>query len=324
MPSTRVLITAYSNRNEAISVKEKLASSPFQQVIQKIDPQARLLREWMLKGGVSAQVTAIKFERANGKIETVVIRQHGAVDLAHNPHIATDEFKLLNILHTGGIKVPLPYFADESCEILPSPYIVIVFIEGETVFAPSDISSYVTQAADQLSRLHRTYWAGINFLTTPDYSTWFRDRPAKLDDSIGEGQIRDVLEAGWGSITNNPMTLLHGDYWPGNLLWKDEQLVAVIDWEDAAHGDPLQDLAKARLELLWALGDDAMHQFTNTYLQLTTLDSRSLPYWDLCAALRPAFKLSAWVDDAAEQQIMRDKLRTFAVQAIAKIGNDES
>ena len=29
---------------------------------------------------------------------------------------------------------------------------------------------------------------------------------------------------------NRPV-LLHGDFWPGNILWRDGRLVAVIDWE---------------------------------------------------------------------------------------------
>ena len=32
----------------------------FAQVLQKIDPQSKLLRAWALKGGVSAQVTALE------------------------------------------------------------------------------------------------------------------------------------------------------------------------------------------------------------------------------------------------------------------------
>jgi aminoglycoside phosphotransferase (APT) family kinase protein len=37
------------------------------------------------------------------------------------------------------------------------------------------------------------------------------------------------------------LSLLHGDYWPDNTLWRDGRLVCVIDWEDAALGDPLAD-----------------------------------------------------------------------------------
>ena len=35
-----------------------------------------------------------------------------------------------------------------------------------------------------------------------------------------------------------PHRLLHGDYWPGNVLWQQGRLAAVLDWEDAALGGP--------------------------------------------------------------------------------------
>ncbi len=43
--------------------------------------------------------------------------------------------------------------------------------------------------------------------------------------------------------------LLHGDLWPGNVLWQDGRLVAVVDWEDGAVGAPLIDVASARGDL---------------------------------------------------------------------------
>ena len=48
--------------------------------------------------------------------------------------------------------------------------------------------------------------------------------------------------------------LLHGDYWPGNVLWNGRRLVGVVDWEEACIGDPIADVAIARLDMLWAFG----------------------------------------------------------------------
>ena len=45
--------------------------------------------------------------------------------------------------------------------------------------------------------------------------------------------IRDALEAVWPLGSRNADKLMHGDYWPGNTLWKDGRLVGIIDWEDA-------------------------------------------------------------------------------------------
>jgi aminoglycoside phosphotransferase (APT) family kinase protein len=88
--------------------------------------------------------------------------------------------------------------------------------------------------------------------------------------------------------------LLHGDFWPGNLLWNDGELVGVLDWEEAEIGDPLVDVAVSRLDLLWAFGEEAMDTFTRRYRKQTRLDWRNLARWDLLVALRPMSNLERW------------------------------
>ncbi|MGA7669792.1 MAG: hypothetical protein WBW04_05180, partial [Nitrolancea sp.] len=86
-------------------------------LVERIDPHVRLLRAWPLTGGVSAEVTAIEIERANGHVEKLVVRKHGPVDLATNPDIAADEFALLRVLHEEGLTVPAPRYVDATGEI---------------------------------------------------------------------------------------------------------------------------------------------------------------------------------------------------------------
>src|SRR2546421_6369040 len=106
------------------------ADKKFEEVVQKIEPQSKLLRTWELSGGVSAQVTALEIERPDGRTKKMIVRQHGPVDLAHNPCIAADEYRLLQILHAAGLATPAPYAVDESGEILPTPFVVVEYIEG--------------------------------------------------------------------------------------------------------------------------------------------------------------------------------------------------
>ena len=42
--------------------------------------------------------------------------------------------------------------------------------------------------------------------------------------------------------------LLHGDPWPGNLLWIGDRCVGLIDWKEAGVGDPGVDLGKLRFQ----------------------------------------------------------------------------
>ena len=296
----------------------------FEQIAQKIVPHSTLLRAWELKGGVSAQVTALELERPDGQTQKMIVRQHGAVDLQHNPQIAADEFRLLHITQSAGLATPAPYYVDQSSAIFPTPYIVIEYIEGSTEFALDYAIDYIPQFATHLARIHAIDHLNGDLAFLPKqaqtYTRKISERPARLDESIDEGRIRDVLEAAGRLAQQNASVLLHGDYWPGNILWKDGRLVAVIDWEDAALGDPLADVASARLELLWVFGIDAMQSFTQHYQSITSIDFAHLPIWDLFAALRPAFKIAEWAGDAVSEQKMRERHRFFVNQAFAKLG----
>lgn len=304
---------------------ESKKDNKFKQVVQKIDPQGKLLRTWKLKGGVSAQVTALEIERADGQTKKMIVRQHGEVDLKHNPQIAADEFKLLHLLQSVGLATPMPYHLDQTCEIFSTPYIVIEYIEGEPEFAPSNVSDFLLQLATHLSRIHHVDCSKLDLSFLPKlekrYTQTLRERPAKVDESLDEGHIRDVLGDVWPLPQRNTSVLLHGDFWPGNILWRDGQVVAIIDWEDAALGDPLADLANSRLELLWAFGFQAMQSFTQQYQSITPFDFTHLPYWDLCAALRPVAQIAQWGLDATTERTMRERHRWFVAQAFEKISD---
>ncbi len=295
----------------------------FEQVVQKFAPQSKLLRAWELKGGISAQVTALEIEQADGQTKKMIVRQHGEVDLKHNPQIAAHEFTLLHLLHSAGLAVPTPYYLDQSNEIFSTPYIVIEYIEGQTEFALPSETDLIQQFATHLSRIHQVDCShlDVSFLPKQEhrYAAKLRERPTNLDESLDEGHIREVLAAALPFPQHNTSALLHGDFWPGNTLWRDGQLVAVIDWEDAEFGDPLADLANSRLEILWAFGREAMERFTEHYISITPLDFTNLPYWDLCAALRPASKIAEWAGDDLIEKNMREGHRMFITQAFERL-----
>jgi hypothetical protein len=52
---------------------------------------------------------------------------------------------------------------------------------------------------------------------------------------------------------------------------------------------------------------------------MTTVDFTDLPYWDLCAALRPVSKIAEWAEDALRKKRMRDGHRLFITQAFDKL-----
>lgn len=299
--------------------------SQFERVVQKIYPQSRLLRAWNLTGGVSAQVIALEFALPDGQTKKAVVRRYGQGDLSGDPQIAAHEFKLLQTIQAAGVPVPGPLYFDQSGLIFPTPFIVIEFVEGKTNFEPANMAEIMGQMVNRLVEIHRIdpVKNDLGFLPhlEQQIAAKLAQKPARLDDSLEEGRIRSALERVWPLPPSNPPGLLHGDCWPGNLLWQGEQLAAVIDWEDAKLGDPLADLGNSRMEFLWTFGIEGMETFTRYYQCLMPLDYTNLPYWDLCAALRPAGQIAIWAGDSVTEQRMRERHKLFVAEAFERIGH---
>src|SRR5262249_22308149 len=148
------------------------------------------------------------------------------------------------------------------------------------------------------------------------------EQPATVDKSSDEMRIRVALESVGPLPEVNKPVLLHGDFWPGNILWQNGRLAAVIDWEDAEFGDPLSDIAISRFDILFILGLEAMISFTDHYKSLTIIDFTNLAHWDLFAALRAAPNLGEWSAGFSEfgrgditEQTTRERHQWFTNQA---------
>ncbi|WP_341479977.1 phosphotransferase family protein [Paenibacillus dendrobii] len=301
-----------------------MTQDQWEQIACLTEPGARLLRSVELKGGVSAQVTMLEIEQADGSMKKLVVRQHGAADRTRNQNIARDEYKLLQGLTEAGLPVPQAYAYGDSGGGSAVPYIVTDFVEGQVELAPRDVHDAMHQLANVLTDIHQADWKRRSLVFLPEQTDWcsakLENRPAEPDESLCESRIREVLESAWPLRQANRDVLLHGDFWPGNVLWSQGRIAAVIDWEDAALGDPLFDLANARLEILWAYGKEAMEEFTQHYISRNPqTDFSGLSHWDLFAALKPASGLSDWGLEPETEQNMRQRHRWFTDQAFARI-----
>jgi aminoglycoside phosphotransferase (APT) family kinase protein len=129
-------------------------------------------------------------------------------------------------------------------------------------------------------------------------------------------------------VTPDPArrVVLHGDFWPGNVIWERGRLRAVIDWEDAALGDPLADLATARVELLCRFGDEAMKRFTTRYVaqhreQVGPLPLAALPVWELYVSAAALASMGAWGLDPDDEARRRRATERFFEMALAQLAS---
>ena len=253
-----------------------------ERIVRRWRSDAEVVRRWDLVGGSSAEMTAFEVASSTGGRERLILR-HAVRDW----HDAATEYRVLEHLAPTDILAPEPLLLDESRELLPEPYLLMRYLDGAWTIEPPDCESYARLLADQLAAIHR---APLPTFRLPSATQRATQRIERAEPS----PARDALVAAWPLALHNDERLLHGDYWPCNVLWHDEEIGGVIDWEDAARGDPLADLATCRFDLTAIVGRDVGDTFTARYLETSGVDRRDLPYWDLLAALHAAPHLDEW------------------------------
>ena len=235
-----------------------------------------------------------------GRLERFVVRRYGS-DVEDPEHAIACEHAVLQRLAGLGVSAPQPVLLDLSRTTLESPFVVVRYVEGVTHVGSDDPIGMALSMADVLADMHERVpaesVADLDLDRREDViAGHLASPPPRLDESTREPLVREILLGDWPPAARNAPCLLHGDFWPGNVVWHDGHVAAIIDWEGACVGDPLADLGSSRLDVLWFLGQAACDEFTDRYIEVSGVDAAHLPLWDLVAALRPAGDVSHWAE----------------------------
>jgi len=289
----------------------------FAAIAGRLGPGTVLENVARLRGGVSAEVYALTVRDAGAGRRRVVLRQQGVGSHHHRQADAVvTHHALLTALHRAGLPVPEPLLLDTTTATLPAPYMVMTFVPGSTDIAAERVPASLEVMADMLLRIHALSAPGL-----PGLPPRLDPLPEVLDylpDTAPPG-LRDYLQDCADSTYRGQPVLLHGDFWPGNLLWQEDRLAAILDWEDAALGDPLSDLASSRLELTWKYGPEAAARFTRRYTAHHPVDERRLRLWDVYVAAAAWQFMGEWGLAPALETYMRDGAEWFIGQAAAAL-----
>jgi len=258
-------------------------------VVSRLFPGANITGIVRLTGGVSADVHRLDLDLADGGATSVVLRAHGA---SHSGHGAKLEYELLQTLYRQGVPVPEPLLVDVSGSLLKDPFLVMAFVEGSSEIPAAQQSRCIDLMAAELAKIHALPAAGLPVL--PERN----DPLAEVFEFLPAGSEWNALRARLRSLPDMACTdtpkLLHGDFWPENLLWHKGHIAAVLDWEDAAVGDPLSDVACARLELRYKFGKACMERFTRAYATHAVVDRQRLTLWQVYVAAAAQHFMGGW------------------------------
>ena len=102
------------------------------------------------------------------------------------------------------------------------------------------------------------------------------------------------------SVSPVAASLVHMDYWHGNVLWRNGQVTAILDWDHASYGDPALDVSYFRMNMYLRGIKEAAEPFLECYEAESGAAVRDLGFWELAAAARPLPDPVAWVPASRE------------------------
>ena len=260
----------------------------FLKITEILSPEGDLIDFRRLEGGVSCDVVLLKV-REGTKIKKFVVRTEG---LPMSENTVETEFYLLKSISNKQVPTAEAFYFDNSCEILDKPFMVMSFLEGQ-IFEPKEGEfSFLEIMAKQLIYIHQTditYLPELPIRIDPlDELISYLPKESRWDElnSFIKGLNKEKFEG--------EKVFLHGDFWLGNLLWKDSLIVGVLDWEYAAIGDPLSDLAVACLEVRYEAGIEGVDIFKYTYSNFLDIDEYRLSLWLIFVASSTLHFIDEW------------------------------
>ena len=249
-----------------------------------------------LSGGASKETWAFSTDGLD-----LVLQRQRATAIERSGVGPAGEAALMRVAGKAGVPVPEVVSSSAHADDLDAPYLLMAAVPGETIARrilrddrfESARPRVVGQCAQALARLHEVPVEAVDELTETDPLASLRG----VVDLIG--QPRPALELGLRWLaTSKPeptgRTIVHGDFRLGNLIVDRSGLAAVLDWELAHIGDPVEDLGWLCVRA-WRFGSDAPAAGLSGYDELlsayaaaggATVEPDTLRWWEAYGTLR--------------------------------------
>jgi len=231
------------------------------------------------------------------------------------------EFLIQRHLYQLKYPVPQPLVLEEDCTYLDGPFLIMKRICGPTLLhsllrRPWRLFRGPIEMAELHARLHQLPTCGF-----PDWTGCLLTR--RLEEmvaAIDEYGLR-TLQPGldWLLVHRptapNSASILHLDFHPLNLVVDQHRSLVVLDWNEAAIGDPHADVGTTvmlmdclppvratSLERLSILAGQPIFysQYLRTYRQQMPLDENKLAYYRAFAAFRRLCNYGRWLQDGPQ------------------------
>ena len=200
-----------------------------------------------------------------------------------------------------GVPVPELVFDGSASTALTEPFMIVRAVEGETIARKIQRDdafglarkNFCRDAGAALAKLHSIDVAEVSGLENEDQVVRYRD----VLDFLNQPHPTFELVFHWlraHAPVSQRHTIVHGDFRLGNLMIGSEGIAAVLDWELAHLGDPMEDLGWLCVKA-WRFGGAAPVAGLGSYDDLfasyeqhsgIAVDADAVRWWQVLGTLK--------------------------------------
>jgi aminoglycoside phosphotransferase (APT) family kinase protein len=267
-------------------------------------------------GGMAAETFAI--DTTDG---AVVVKRFGR----RRPQAARSEWERLRFAQRVDAPVPRPLALDTEGRWFDLPALAMTRLPGRLNLTPTDVDGWLQRLAYALVAIHDTDTTGAEGpLLRPSWVRAWRPpelrSPSPLTDHTVAAIQRRLPGVSWQPV------LIHGDFHPGNTLWRDGQLTGIVDWYESRLGPASFELARCRVDVALLLGPAAADRLTHHYAAIGGAEPADVPVFDLILGLDAVRKQTRMLRGYRQQGVVVDPERftaratAFLHHALAELG----
>lgn len=249
----------------------------------------------------------------NGKShsEAFVLRKDPPASLlASNREV---EYEFYKAFGNSDVPVPKMRWIENGTEALGAPFFIMERILGcdsnttriqDAEYAPVR-DALAKQMYEIVAAIHRFDWRGTEIervIAPPAPADCWKRELDHWEQVINENELspQPIARAAIRWLRANPpppperVTVVHADYRVGNFLYTPKGIHAIVDWEMAHLGDPLEDVAWSFMEawewtrdgrkggIIWA--EDAIRIYEEA--SGTKVNREALHWWDVFGSVK--------------------------------------
>jgi aminoglycoside phosphotransferase (APT) family kinase protein len=266
--------------------------------------EARIYSFILIKGNDSTKMVARVYNGVNSSVR------------------AEREFDVMNSLRRAGYPAAEVYVYCGDSDFIGAPFIVMEMFTGGSMMDkfmavnPEKWNAFLPEFSSLYAQLHK-----ISPRKTIPWKRSYRSTKGRIRARIKELEFEakdaeiTVLQEVFSwlkkrllEVENMPLSIIHQDFHPGNIMYRADGSAGVIDWSGVDIGDPREDLSWTKVlassHFDSALGD----AFTAGYQTATGWKITNLEYFEALSILRRLGDYLRVVASGAEKSGMRSEI----------------